>query len=130
MCSLQIPSPVFIALLDDDCHLTVRQNQYLMGKEMCIDCSHTTIHSIMKNKLALRKVCSSWVLRMLTEDHKTQCMAAVLDLLALYREGGGSMLDHIATGNETWVHHYPPPQNDNLWFVKRLTNHRRKNLKR
>ncbi len=95
-------------LLYDDCHLTVRQIQYFMAKEMCIDCSHTTIHSIMKNELVLRKVCSHWVPRMLTEDHKAQRMAAALDFLMLYREVGESMLDRIVMGNETWVHHYTP----------------------
>ncbi len=68
-----------------------------------------TIHSIIKNELALQKVCSHCIPRMLIKDHKAQPVAAALDFLTFYRESGESMLDRNVTGQETWVHYYTPP---------------------
>ncbi len=49
------------ALLEDDCHLTVRQLELLMRDEMMNEVSCSTIWRIICDDLNLRKVAAWWV---------------------------------------------------------------------
>lgn len=61
-------------------------------------------------QLQYRKICSRWVPRMLTEDHKRQRLEACEQMLARYRREGDDFLLSIVTGDESWVHHYDPEE--------------------
>ncbi|PNF14079.1 hypothetical protein B7P43_G02148 [Cryptotermes secundus] len=62
----------------------------------------------MLGKLDYRKVCSRWVPRMFTRDHKTHRTEVCQDLLHQFETEGDKFLDNIVTGDETWCHHYQP----------------------
>lgn len=50
-------------------------------------------------------MCPRWVLQSLLDDHKQKLMAAVLSFLSHFNEGGEEFLNHIITGDETWMFH-------------------------
>ena len=49
-----------------------------------------------------------WVPKILTEDHKRQCVEAARGFLERFAEEGEELLDSIVTGDETWVHYMTP----------------------
>jgi hypothetical protein len=55
-----------------------------------------------------KKKCARWVPRMLAEDHRKKRMGAALKFLERYHRDGDKFLDHIVTGDETWVSHITP----------------------
>jgi hypothetical protein len=67
--------------------------------------SKTTIHEAVTEKLRHRKFCAHWVLKMLTDDHKTKWMGSTLKFLTYYAQED-DFLDSIVTGDETWVYHH------------------------
>jgi len=72
------------------------------------DVSKTTIHEAVTEKLGYRKLCSRWVDKILTDDHKTNQMGSALKFLMRYAQEGEQILDSIVTGDETWVFHHTP----------------------
>jgi hypothetical protein len=70
--------------------------------------SKTTIHEGVTQKLGYRKLCASWVPKMLTDDHKTKRMGSALKFLTRYAQDGDEFLDSIVTGDETWGFHHTP----------------------
>ncbi|GFU78089.1 uncharacterized protein TNCV_1316191 [Trichonephila clavipes] len=68
----------------------------------------TTLYEAVTVKLGYRKLCARWVPKMLTEEHKKKRMGFALDFLTRYAEVGDEFLDHIVTGDETWVYHHTP----------------------
>ena len=61
---------------------------------------------MMHDGLDFHKVCSHWVPRQLTPQHKSQRMGLSLQHLQRYHDEGDDMLSQIVTGDESWVHHY------------------------
>jgi hypothetical protein len=70
--------------------------------------SRSTIWDIVQERLGYRKVCSRWVPRQLTDEHKKTCMVSSLLLLQRYEEHGEALFSRTVTGDETWVFHYTP----------------------
>jgi hypothetical protein len=70
--------------------------------------SRGTVWDIVHERLGYRKVCSRWVPRQLTDEHKKTCIASSLMLLQHYEEHGEAFLSRNVTGDETWVFHYTP----------------------
>ncbi|GFR29046.1 uncharacterized protein TNCT_571691 [Trichonephila clavata] len=70
--------------------------------------SMTTLYEVVTLKLGYRKLCARCVSKMLTEEHKRKRMGFALDFLTRYAEAGDEFLDHIVTGDETWVYHHTP----------------------
>ena len=69
-------------------------------------CSHGQAYNMMHERLGFHKVCSRWVPRQLTPQHKSQRMGLSLQHLQRYQDEGDDVLSRIVTGNESWVHHY------------------------
>uniref|UniRef100_A0A670YBV0 Mos1 transposase HTH domain-containing protein n=1 Tax=Pseudonaja textilis TaxID=8673 RepID=A0A670YBV0_PSETE len=67
--------------------------------------ARSLLHEIVTQKLGYHKFCARWVPKILTENHKSQRMAASLTFLYSYDKDGDSFLDRIVTGDETWVKH-------------------------
>jgi len=63
--------------------------------------SKTTIHEAVIEKLEYRKLCASWVPKILTNDHKTKRIGSALKSLKLYAQVGDEFMDTIVTGDET-----------------------------
>nr|CAI5843411.1 unnamed protein product [Callosobruchus analis] len=62
--------------------------------------SRSLMHEIVTEKL-LRKVCSRWVPKILSEQHKTKGMGRALQFLTRYAESGEEFLTQIVTEDET-----------------------------
>ncbi|PNF14668.1 hypothetical protein B7P43_G11440 [Cryptotermes secundus] len=82
--------------------ITVEEISLLMGISQCY------VHAIVTKRLLYRKICAQWVPHQLTEEQKTQRMAASLGHLQRYHEEECVFLSRAATGNETWFHHFQP----------------------
>jgi histone-lysine N-methyltransferase SETMAR len=54
------------------------------------------------------KKIARWVPRMLADDNRKKRMGAALKILERYHRDGDKFLDHIVTGDETWVSHFTP----------------------
>ena len=53
------------------------------------------------------QVSARWVPKQLTDDHKTKRRDVSAELLHRYRSNVET-LEHVVTGDETWVHHHTP----------------------
>ncbi|PNF20470.1 hypothetical protein B7P43_G07694 [Cryptotermes secundus] len=101
--------PCSVATPHNEHHLDqlIRTDRWIMTRELCarlnIGCNAL---EIMWGKLDYQKVCSRWVLRMLTQDHKTHQMEVCQDLLHKFEAEGEKFLDSIVTRDEMWCHHY------------------------
>jgi len=69
-------------------------------------CSHGQTYNMMYKRLGIHNVCSRWVSRQLTTQHKSQSMGFSLQHLQRYQNEGEDMLSPIVTGDESWVQHY------------------------
>jgi len=70
--------------------------------------SKTLLYDNASSHLGYRKVRARWVPKMLTEEHKKQRVACALTFVMCYHKEGDGMLNHILTGDETWVSHITP----------------------
>ena len=67
-----------------------------------------TLYEVLTVKLRYRKLRARWFPKMLTEEHKKKRMGFALDFLTCFAEANDEFLDHIVTGDKTWVYHYTP----------------------
>ena len=80
-----------------------------MTRELCMELNiGFNALETMVATLEYHKVCTRWVLRMLTQEHKEHCMQVCQDLLNQYEAECHSFLDRNITGDEMWCHHYKP----------------------
>ena len=87
----------------------IRANRRITTRELCTELNiGCNALEAMVATLEYRKVCTRWVPRMLTQEHKEHRMQVCQDLLNQYEPEGDSFLDRIITGDETWCHHYEP----------------------
>lgn len=70
--------------------------------------SRTILYEIVSEKLQYHKVCARWVPKMLTDDHKNQRVASAEKFLTRYQAEGVEFLNHIVTGDETWIAYVNP----------------------
>ncbi|GFT40343.1 mariner Mos1 transposase [Trichonephila clavipes] len=70
--------------------------------------SRLVVYKIVTKDLNFKILCSWWVPRLLTAEHKQKRFAFSLDFLIHYEEDGDDMLSRIVDGNETWVSHITP----------------------
>jgi len=66
-----------------------------------IGCSHGQAYNMMHERLGFRKVCSRWVPRQPTPQHKSQRMGLSLKHLHCYQDKGDDMLFRIVTCDES-----------------------------
>jgi hypothetical protein len=70
--------------------------------------SHSLLHEIMTEHLQYHKLCARWLPEMLIDDYKTKHMGAALNFLVRYHNEGDEFLNHIVTGDETWISYVTP----------------------
>ena len=68
----------------------------------------TTIHEIMDNQLSMKKVCTRWVLKLLTPIQRANRLDCCQELLQERKVNPANFFDSIVTGDESWIHHYDP----------------------
>ena len=62
-----------------------------------------TVHTIITENLAMRKICAKLVPKVLTDDQKQRRVSACEDLLQRV-EKDTSFLDNVITGDESWFY--------------------------
>ena len=88
----------------------VEQDTPLSVKDIasCTGISESSVQTILKKRLDLRKVCASWVPHLLTEEQKTQHLKCARELLKTYKGCNSRVISNLLTGDETWVHMFEP----------------------
>ena len=62
------------------------------------------MQTILKKHLDLRKVFTSWVPHLLTEEQKTQRLKCARECLKTNKGCNSRVISNLLTGDETWVH--------------------------
>jgi hypothetical protein len=70
------------------------------------------VHKIISD-LNFHKVCASLVPKMLTNDHKTKRITALLENVCQYQDEGELFVKSIITGNVAWVYEFTPESKRN-----------------
>jgi hypothetical protein len=68
------------------------------------------------------KVCTMWMPKEVTDEHKCVHLDICYCHLARYCEEGDNFMQLIITGNETWVHHYQPENRQKSTQWKHLSS--------
>ena len=68
----------------------------------------TIIHEIMDNQLGIKKVCTRWILKLLTPIQRANCVDCGQELLQQSEVNLDNFFDFIVTGDESWIRHYDP----------------------
>lgn len=101
-------------MLAQDRRLTLR----LIAEELGI--SKDTAHTIIRDDLGKRKICSRFVPHKLTDEQKTKRMETSGDFISMCDQDP-LLLETIVTGDETWCTSSIRNQNGNRWHgVHRL----------
>ena len=71
----------------------------------------------------MRKIAARWVLHMLSESEKHQCVNIAHKLLKRYGEDGNEMLQGIVAIDETWIRSFEPElkRQSSEWHTKNST---------
>ncbi len=72
-----------------------------MVTEMCNPISHNKFHHIIRDELAMQKVCARWVPHLLSDEHMHQWIAATIEFLTLYDREVEAFIQRIITADET-----------------------------
>ena len=88
----------------------VKQDTRLSVKDIasCTGISESSVQTILKKRLDLRKVCASWLPHLLTEEQKTQRLKCAREILKTYKGCNSRLISNLLTGDETWVHIFEP----------------------
>jgi len=70
--------------------------------------SHGSVYNIVHDDLENRKVCSRWVPRQLSNDHKHAGQTICQEHLDCHVCEGDAFPHRNVTGDESWVYHYEP----------------------
>ena len=84
--------------------------------------SHSSAWNIVHDELGCRKVCSRWVPRQLSDDHKRARQTICQEHLDLHACEGDAFLHWIVTGDESWVYHYEPESKKQSMQWKHLSS--------
>jgi hypothetical protein len=87
------------ALVRSDHRLTVR----MIGSELNLN--HTTVHQILTQELAMRKVCAKMVPKILTIEQKENRKEVCLDILERIKSDK-SFLKNVITGDKSLIFEY------------------------
>ncbi|XP_062609971.1 histone-lysine N-methyltransferase SETMAR-like [Saccostrea cucullata] len=70
--------------------------------------SYGTVQEILTSKLNMRRVCASWVPRLLLPEQIRVRVNACRSYVSEYEKEQNSFINRIITCDETWVHFYEP----------------------
>ena len=68
----------------------------------------TIIHEIMNNHMGMKKVCTGWILKLLTPIQRANRVDCCQELLQESEVNPAKFFDCIVTGDEFWIYHYDP----------------------
>ena len=85
-----------------------------LAKELAI------IHEIMNNHMGMKKVCTRWILKLLTPIQRANRVDCCQELLQQSEVNLDNFFDSIVTDDECWIHHYDLLSQVEAKFWKRL----------
>jgi hypothetical protein len=91
--------------------------------------SHSSEYIIAHYDLGYRKVCSRWVLRQLSDDHKRARQTICQEHLDCHAHGEEAFLHRTVKGDESWVYHYEPESKRQLMQWKHPSSPANKKFK-
>lgn len=105
-------------LVMEDRHVTYREIAASLGISM------TSIHSILHEHLAVKKVCSRWIPHNLTIAQKEARVKWCKEMLKKYNRGTSKAIYNIVTGDESWIYAYEPEtkQQSTVWVFQNEPN--------
>ena len=104
-------------MVEQDARLSVKDISSFTG------ISEGSVQTILKKRLALRKVCARWVPHLLTEEQKKQRLKCARELLKTYKGCNSQVISNLLTGDETWVHMFEPQRRaDNKQWKRKDQN--------
>ncbi|KAG5331326.1 NU1M oxidoreductase, partial [Acromyrmex charruanus] len=89
-------------LIMQDCHVTYRKI------ETSLSISMTSIHKILHEHLAVKKICSRWIPHKLTITQKQAHINWCKEMLKKYNHGASKTVSITSTGDESWIYSYEP----------------------
>ncbi len=78
------------------------------------------LHTILHDSLGFMNMCTQWVPKQFTEEHKTKHLGAALTFLQQYKEKRNEFPSCVIMGNESWIHQFMPEtkQQSKIWRQK------------
>ena len=76
--------------------------------EASLDISYTSIHSILLEHLAVKKIWSCWIPHNLTIAQTKARVDWSIKMLGKYDRGASKDVYKIVTGDESWIYEYEP----------------------
>ena len=104
-CPAKATSPDMLQCADDIIHAYRCITSWQLAVQLLV--SNGSAVAII-DALEYSKVCTRWVPRSLTTEHRLQRKAICSELLERFDAEGEAFLSRIITGDETWAHHYEP----------------------
>ena len=78
------------------------------------------IYEIMDSHMGMKKVCTWWILKLLTPIQRANRVDCCQEFLHQSEVNPDKFFDSIVTGDESWIHHYDPPSQLEAKVCKRL----------
>ena len=88
--------------IEEDTRYTVQEIEEFSGIHL------SSFLKILRERLGLRKICTSWVPHLLTDEQKQSRVRLASQVIEKYDKCDPRRLEEIATGNETWIYHFQP----------------------
>ena len=111
------------------CHTGQRSTICFSNRRVSIDetavefnISHDSAYNIVHDNLVYRKVCSRWVPRQLSSDHKCAQQTICKEHLDRHAHEEDAFCHQIVTGDKSWVCHYEPESKRWLMQWKHLSS--------
>ncbi|XP_031634629.1 histone-lysine N-methyltransferase SETMAR-like, partial [Contarinia nasturtii] len=105
-------------IIKQDRHVTYREIEASLGISM------RSIHTILHEHLAVKKICSRWIPHKLTDDQKLARVNWCKEMLNKYNRGASYSVYNIVTGDESWIYAYEPEtkQQSTVWVFQSEDN--------
>lgn len=105
-------------LITQDRHVTYREIEASLGISM------TSIHRILHEHLAVKKICSRWIPHKLNDEQKKARVIWCKQMIKEYDKGRSKAVYNIVTGDESWIYAYEPEskQQSTVWVFQSEPN--------
>ena len=88
--------------------------------ETTLGISRTSIHSILREPLTVKKICSLWISHNFSIVQKQDCVDWSKEMLEKYDRGASKYVYDIVIGDESWIYVYEPEskQQSTVWVFQ------------
>lgn len=116
------PKSVVVPKNIDAVRELILQDRHVTYREIAVslDISGTSIHSILHEHLAVKKLCSRWIPHNLAIAQKQARVNWSQEMLKKFNRGASKHVYDIVTGDESWIYAYEPEskQQSTVWVFQ------------